>query len=91
MVYEHLSKCFILKDPSLGFSELFQATTTIAHGDVPRSVALMLGVKRLLVMAKDTGGIRPIAVGEVFFFIYYLLHYLTTLGAVSRTPIFPSI
>jgi hypothetical protein len=42
MVYEHLSKCFILEDPSLGFLELFQTIVVIAHGDIPRSVALML-------------------------------------------------
>ncbi len=39
---------------------------TVAHGDIPRSVALVLGASRLLAMAKDTSGFRPIAMGEVF-------------------------
>ncbi len=68
MVYEYLSRCFILKDPSLKFLKLFQVvTTTIACGDILRSMALMLGVNKLLAMAKDTSGIHPITVSKVFF------------------------
>ncbi len=70
MVYEHLSGCFILEDPSSGFSELFQVVVAIAHGDILRLVALMLGVSRLLVMAKDTSGLCPIVVSEIFFPTY---------------------
>jgi hypothetical protein len=66
MVYEHLSKCFIAEDPSSRFSELFQATTIVAHGDIPRSMALMLRANRLLAMAKDIGGLHFIVIGEVF-------------------------
>jgi hypothetical protein len=66
MVYEHLSRCFILEDPSSGFSKLFQVVVAIIREDIPRSVALMLGAKKLLAMAKDTGGFRPIVVNEVF-------------------------
>jgi hypothetical protein len=54
-------------------------------------VALVLGASRLLAMAKDTNGIRLIVVGKVFLFIYYSFHYFTTLGAISKTLIFPSI
>jgi hypothetical protein len=32
-----------------------------------RPVALMLGVSRLLVMAKDIGGLGLIVIGEAFF------------------------
>jgi hypothetical protein len=32
-----------------------------------RLVALMLGANKLLAMAKDTGGLCPIVIGEVFF------------------------
>ncbi len=67
MVYEHLLGCFISKDPSLEFSKLFQAIIVVAHGDIPRLVALMLGAIKLLAMAKDFKGIRPLLVGEVFF------------------------
>jgi hypothetical protein len=66
MVYEHLSRCLIPKDPSSRFSELFQATIDVAHGDIPRSVALVLRASRLLTMAKDISGFCPITVGEVF-------------------------
>jgi hypothetical protein len=66
MVYEHFSGCFILENPSLGFLELFQIVAIVVHGDIPKSVALMLGVSRLLAMAKDTNGLRLIAVSKVF-------------------------
>jgi hypothetical protein len=66
MVYEHFSKCFILKDPSLGFSKLFQIVAIVTCGDIPRSVALVLGANKLLAMAKDINGLRFIAIGEVF-------------------------
>jgi hypothetical protein len=67
MVYEHFSRCFILRDPSLKFLELFQAIAIVAHADIPRLVALMLGANKLLVMAKDISGLHLIIVGEVFF------------------------
>jgi hypothetical protein len=67
MIYEHFLRCFILEDPSLGFSKLFQVATIVAHGVIFKSMALVLGVKRLLAMAKDTGGLRPIAICKVFF------------------------
>jgi hypothetical protein len=54
MVYEHLSRCFIFEDPSLRFSKLFQVVDVVAHGDILRLMALLLGVKKLLAMVKDT-------------------------------------
>jgi hypothetical protein len=74
MVYEHLSKCFIPKDRSLGFSELFQATATVTHGDIPRLMALMLGANRLLAMGKDIGGLHFIVVGKVF--LQFINHFI---------------
>jgi hypothetical protein len=56
MVYECLSRCFILKKPFLGFSKLFQVIVVVAHGDIFRSMALVSGVNRLLAMIKDIGG-----------------------------------
>jgi hypothetical protein len=53
MVYEHLLGCFILEDPSLKFSKKFQAVVFIAHGVILKSVALMLGVSRLLVYKRQ--------------------------------------
>jgi hypothetical protein len=67
MVYEHLSGCFILKDPSIGFSEIFQTIAIVAHGDIPRSMALVLGANRLLTMSKHSCGFRIIVIGKMFF------------------------
>jgi hypothetical protein len=67
MVYEHLLGCFIPEDPSSGFSKLFQAATIVVYGDIFKLMALVLGVSKLLVMAKDTNGLCHIVVGEVFF------------------------
>jgi hypothetical protein len=69
MVYEHYLRCFTLHDPSLGpkISKLFEIVTIVTHGDILRLVALVLGVRRLLAMVKDIGGLHPIVIGEVFF------------------------
>jgi hypothetical protein len=64
-----------MKDPSSGFSDLFQVTATITHGDIPMLMALMLGACRLLAMAKDIGGLHVIAIGEVFFQLIVPLSY----------------
>jgi hypothetical protein len=66
IVYEHFLRCFILEDPSLGLSKLFQVAAVVVRGDIPRLVALVLGVNKLLAMVKDIGGLRPIAMGEMF-------------------------
>jgi len=66
MVYEHLSNYFILENPSLGFSKLFQATVVVAHGDIRKSMALMLGANKLLAMARDSKGLHLIAIGKMF-------------------------
>ncbi len=44
MVYEHFLSCFILKDPSLGFSKLFQVVVVVVvviHGHIFKSMALV--------------------------------------------------
>jgi hypothetical protein len=66
MVYEHFLGCFIPNDPSLRFLELFQIVVVV-HGDIPRSMTLVLGVNKLLAMTKDTRGFHPITIGEHFF------------------------
>jgi hypothetical protein len=66
MVYDHLSKCFILENPYLGFSKLFQVVAIVAQGDILMLMALMLGVIKLLVMEKDTISFCPIIVGKAF-------------------------
>ncbi len=69
MVYEHISRCFIPKDPSSWFLELFQVAVVVAHGDIPRVMALMLGVNRSLAVVKDIGGFRPIIMNVSLQFI----------------------
>ncbi len=59
-------RCFILKDPSLGFLELLQSIVIVFHGDILKLMALMLKVSKLLIMAKDIGGLCPIVVNEMF-------------------------
>jgi len=66
MVYEHLLRCLIPEDPSLGLSGLFEVVNVI-HGDNPKSMALVLGASRLLAMAKETGGFFLIVVSKMFF------------------------
>jgi hypothetical protein len=61
---------FHTRRPILRVFEIIPGTITIAHGDILRLVALMLGVSRLLVMAKDTSGLCPIVVSEIFFPTY---------------------
>jgi hypothetical protein len=66
MVYEHLLGCFIPEGPSSWFSKLFQVDVVVAHGNIPRSMALLLGVNIMLAMAKDIGGVCPIIVSKTF-------------------------
>ncbi len=87
MVYKHLSKCLIPKDPSSRFLELFQVAIAIVHGDIHRLVALVLGVNKLLTMAKDTSGLRFITMGKVFFSPYQSFHCPITSRVILGAPI----
>jgi hypothetical protein len=49
--------------PIFRVSKLFQVV--VAHGDIPKLVALLLGVSTLLSMAKDTRSPCPIIVGKM--------------------------
>jgi hypothetical protein len=60
MTYEHFLRCFIPKDPSSRFLKLFQVVA-IAHDDILRSMALMLGANILLIE-----GFYLIVVGKMF-------------------------
>jgi hypothetical protein len=66
MVYEHLLGCFILEDPYSRFSKLFQDAIIVVCGDIPRLVAIVLGVNKLLAMSKDVGGFRLIVVSSTY-------------------------
>jgi hypothetical protein len=57
---------FHTKGPIFGVLKKIQVTIVVIHGDIPRSVALVLGVNKLLAMVKDISDIRPIVIGKVF-------------------------
>jgi len=57
----------MLEDPSSKFLELFQVTIIVAHGNILRSMPIMLGANRLLAIVKDIGGLHLIVIGEMFF------------------------
>jgi hypothetical protein len=67
MVYEHLSRCFILEDPFSRFLKLFQVIIIVVCGDIFKLVAPMPRANILLAMAKDNVGLYPIVTSEVFF------------------------
>jgi hypothetical protein len=64
MVYEHISRCFIPEDPSLGFSDV---VAIVVRMDIFKLVVIMLGVNKLLAMTKDISGLCPIVISDVFF------------------------
>jgi hypothetical protein len=66
MVYEHFLGCFIPKDPSSGFSKLFQVAIIIVCGDIPKLMALVMGANKLLAMVKDIGNLHLIIVSKMF-------------------------
>jgi hypothetical protein len=47
--------------------ELFQVVIIVIHGDIHRSMALVLGANKLLATAKDIRSYRLIIVGKTFF------------------------
>jgi len=90
MVYEHLSRCFIPKYPSSWFLELFQDAVIITHGDIPRLMALMLGLIDCWQWQK-TLVVFVLLSWMKCFFIYELLHYFITLAAILEASIPPPI
>jgi hypothetical protein len=66
--------------------KLFQVIAIIVHGDISRLVALMVVVNRLLIMAKDIGGLPPIIMGEVFFRFIKRSIVLQLQGLFQPTP-----
>ncbi len=48
------------------FFKVFKVVALIVYGDILRSVTLMLGVNKLLIMAKDTKSLYLIIISKVF-------------------------
>ena len=63
-VFEHYQDVLDPVDPVTGFDLLFQLASPVARGDIPTSVAYLLGSSRLIALQKPQGGVRPLAIGE---------------------------
>ncbi len=63
---------------------IYSKLLLFACGDIPRLVALVLGARRSLVMAKDIKGFYPIPIGETFFQLISHSICLTILKAISK-------
>jgi hypothetical protein len=70
MVYELLQDYFVLDNPASGFDLFLKIYGHIVHGHVLPLVSCLLVALRLLTLEKQTGGIQPIAIGKV---IYWLI------------------
>ena len=66
-VFEHYRDVLDPADPASGFDLFFHLASRVALGDIPASVARMLGTSRLVALQKPSGGVRPLAVGEGFY------------------------
>jgi hypothetical protein len=66
MVFEHLRDLFDPKDSTNDFSRSFPMCSSVVIGHIPMNITKALGATRLLVLAKPSTSIQPIAVGEVF-------------------------
>jgi len=69
MVFEHLRDLFDPKDSINNFSQLFPMCYYVVIGHIPRSITKALGATRLLILAKPSTSIQPIAIGEVFYWL----------------------
>ncbi|KAL2609230.1 hypothetical protein R1flu_027803 [Riccia fluitans] len=67
MVFKLLRDCFIPEDSAGEFDLLFQICTHVTQGHLSLAVARLLGASCLLAIKKDSGGVRPIAVGEALY------------------------
>jgi hypothetical protein len=57
---------FHIRRPILKVFGIILSYGYFACGDIPRSMALVLGDNKLLAMAKNTDGLQFITVGKVF-------------------------
>jgi hypothetical protein len=67
MVFKHFRNYFHHKKITSGFPQLFQLCYHISQGHIPCQIAHILGVSPLLTMTKPSGGIHPLAIGEVLY------------------------
>jgi hypothetical protein len=65
MVFKHLQDSFNFEDSTSGFIQLHQLCSHVAIDHILGSMVQILGVSKLLALAKSFGGIRLIVMGEV--------------------------
>lgn len=61
--FEHLR--YLAAEPGALLMQLHGFLVHVARGTLPRALAAAMGACNLIALAKDGGGVRPIAVGEV--------------------------
>ena len=64
-LFEHVRDIFLAGGAL--FQSFFSICSTIAAGSISPTVAALLGTSRLEAFTKDPAGVRPIAIGEVFY------------------------
>jgi len=69
MVYELLWNYFVPNDFASNFDLLKKICRHIVHGHVLPSISHMFVTSQLLVLEKQIGGVQPIAIGEVIYWI----------------------
>ncbi len=67
MIFEYLRNVFDLKDYISNFIQLLQLSSHIATRLFPKFIVRVFNYVRLLALAKPLGGIKPIAMGKVFY------------------------
>lgn len=67
IVFEHLWDVFNLKEFANNFIHLHQLNSHVAMDHFLGSIVHILGATKLLTLAKPSGGIKPIAMGKVFY------------------------
>ncbi|KAL2650793.1 hypothetical protein R1flu_018921 [Riccia fluitans] len=60
-------RALLYEDSTSGFDVLFQICTHVAQGHLSLAAARLLGASCLLAIEKDSGGVRPIAIGEALY------------------------
>jgi hypothetical protein len=69
MVFDHFQDAFDLKNFTNKFFKLHQLSSHVAMGCLLGSIARVLGAIRFLALANPLGGIRPSAMGEIFYWL----------------------
>lgn len=67
MVFKHFWNFFDIKDSTSGSIQFHQLISHVATSHIPYFVVHIFGVAKFLTLAKPSGGIWPIVVGEALY------------------------